>query len=252
MPAMDYSRVAELYDLYAQTDIDLPFFLRESHGCSRVLELTSGTGRLSFPLIRAGVPLTCVDNSPDMLAVLRRKLASMNLSAPIYEMDAVGFQLAEKFDLILIPFNSFAEFTDRQQQIGVLTSVKNHLRPGGKFICTLHNPSARLKLIDGQTRLRGKFPLPDGSGSLELSSWEKFDPQTCLVGGEQIYEIKDPQDNLVSKLALPISFYLHTRVSFEQLAEEQGFRVISLWGDYQYGPFQDDRSPFMIWALRPD
>ena len=71
MPAMDYSRVAELYDAYVTTDFDVAFFLTEAHGAKHVLELMSGTGRLSLPLIRAGARLTCVDNSPEMLAILR-------------------------------------------------------------------------------------------------------------------------------------------------------------------------------------
>jgi uncharacterized protein YdhG (YjbR/CyaY superfamily) len=61
MPAMDYSKVADLYDLYAQIEVDISFFLQEAQGCNSILELTSGTGRLSLPLIRAHVPLTCLD-----------------------------------------------------------------------------------------------------------------------------------------------------------------------------------------------
>ena len=29
MPAMDYSKIADLYDLYAQTEVDIPFFIQE-------------------------------------------------------------------------------------------------------------------------------------------------------------------------------------------------------------------------------
>jgi hypothetical protein len=74
MPAMDYSIIADLYDVYARTELDVPFFLQESQVCRSVLELASGTGRLSLPLIEAGVPLSCLDNSPEMLGYLRRKL----------------------------------------------------------------------------------------------------------------------------------------------------------------------------------
>lgn len=30
MPAMGYSSVADVYDIYAQTDLDVPFFSRET------------------------------------------------------------------------------------------------------------------------------------------------------------------------------------------------------------------------------
>src|SRR5512134_3552506 len=109
MPAMNYARIADLYDLYAQTQIDVPFFLQEARGCRHVLELTCGTGRLSAPLLQAGVPLSCLDSSPEMLEILRARLQDRGLSAPIYEMDASSFRLPQAFDLVIIPFNAFSE-----------------------------------------------------------------------------------------------------------------------------------------------
>ena len=52
-------------------DADIPFF-REmcADATGDVLELMSGTGRVSLPLLRAGVTLTCVDYSAEMLRVL--------------------------------------------------------------------------------------------------------------------------------------------------------------------------------------
>ena len=62
MENIDYDGVADLYDLYVNTDYDFEFFVREIRARdARVLELASGTGRLSIPLIEAGADLTCVD-----------------------------------------------------------------------------------------------------------------------------------------------------------------------------------------------
>src|SRR5690349_2301707 len=102
MPAMDYARVAKYYDLYARTEIDVPFFFEAAQGCRNVLELTSGTGRLSLPLLERGVKLSCLDNSPEMLAILCEKLVRRGLSALVYEMDATSFSLPEMYDLIFI------------------------------------------------------------------------------------------------------------------------------------------------------
>ena len=76
---MDYSQVAHWYDIYVNTELDVPFFVNEAQKSDRVLKLTPGTGRLSIPLLEAGVSLTCVDNSPEMLAILRQKLAAKEL-----------------------------------------------------------------------------------------------------------------------------------------------------------------------------
>ena len=82
--SIDYSRLAEIYDIYVRSTQDIPFFLRETKKTDgSVLELMAGTGRLSLPLLAAGVDLTCVDRSPEMLVILRKKLAARGIVAGV-------------------------------------------------------------------------------------------------------------------------------------------------------------------------
>jgi SAM-dependent methyltransferase len=249
LPVMDYSKVAEIYDVYIQTDMDVAFFLQEAQGCNKVLELTSGTGRLSIPLLQADVPLSCLDNSPEMLAVLRRKLHERGLSAPVYEMDATSFSLAHKFELIVIPFNAFLEITDPGAQQKTLATIRAHLTASGRLICTLHNPAIRLKSIDEQFHLRGQYALPDKQGTFSVSSLERYDPLTRLVTGTQLYEVHGPDGVLQVKWSMDLKFCLHGCETFRALVEMQGYRVVALYGDYARSAFQSETSPFMIWVL---
>jgi SAM-dependent methyltransferase len=249
MPAMDYSKVANLYDLYANTDLDVAFFVQEAQGRQSVLELMCGTGRLSIPLIEAGVRLSCLDSSAEMLGRLKEKLQARGISIPIYEMDACHFSLPARYDLIIIPFNSFAEITDPVEQERSLKAIHAHLVDGGCLICTLHNPAVRLKSVDGQTRLRGIFPRSDPGGHLILSTVENFDPATQLVKGAQFYELYDADGVLQSKRFVQLAFYLHRKDDFERLVRSQGFEIEALYGDYKRSEFDPQRSPFMIWSL---
>jgi SAM-dependent methyltransferase len=249
MPAMNYAQVAELYDSYVQTEMDVPFFLEEARGCRNVLELTSGTGRLSLPLLRAGVPLSCLDSSPEMLAVLRRKLEAEGLAAPVFEMDVCNFALEERYDLILIPFHAFGEIADHAAQQAALGAIRAHLAPGGRLVVTLHNPVVRLQGADGQVRLRGQFPLLEEGGTLFLSSVEGYDPLTRLVSGAQFYELYGPDGVMQSKRFLALRFFLHSPETFAALAREQGFHTVTVYGDYQRAAFDPLKSPFMIWVL---
>jgi SAM-dependent methyltransferase len=247
---MDYALVAHLYDLYARTDIDVAFFVEEARNCAQVLELTSGTGRLSIPLLEAGVPLTCVDSSPEMLERLRAKLIQKGLQAEVYEMDMTRLSLPGRYDLIMIPFNAFAEVTDARQQAEALARIRSHHAARGRFICTLHNPPVRLRTVDGVVHPRGMFDLPDSAGNLALSSVEHYDPHSRLVTGKQIYELYDPQDNLISKTSIPLEFMLHSREDFETLARQSGFEILQVYGDYQRANFDPEQSPFIIEILR--
>ena len=185
-PSMDYSNLAELYDIYANFDTDIPFYLDEARRQGgQVLELMSGTGRVSLPLIENGCRLTCVDSSPEMLQVLRNKLTARKLNARVLEMDVRDLVLDILYDLVIIPFNSFSELTTHQDQMRTLISIKGHLAPGGKFICTLHNPAIRLRQVDGQLRLWSSSTLPDRSGKLLLWGTEKYQAETGIVYGIQ-------------------------------------------------------------------
>jgi len=246
---MDYSRVAQFYDAYVKTDFDVSFFLEEAKEASHMLELMSGTGRLSLSLIEAGVRLTCVDSSPEMLALLQKKLAEKALSARLHEMDVRDLCLKGQFDLIIIPFHSFAEILGRDDQCKTLAGIRRLLTETGRFICTLHNPPVRLRSVNGQVAHLGKHPLPNGQETLFLSAVQHYDTANHIVRGTQFYEVYGTDGVMRSKSSVDIHFYLHEKAAFQELVQSEGFDVLSLYGDYSHGAFEEDTSPFMIWVL---
>ena len=67
--------MADVYDLYVTSDLDVGFYVAEAGKVrEKVLELMCGTGRVSVPLLEAGVDLTCVDAS-EVALLVRRLLA---------------------------------------------------------------------------------------------------------------------------------------------------------------------------------
>ena len=249
MPAMNYARIAEKYDAYVQSTFDLPFFLEEARRAGGpVLELMAGTGRVTLPLLEAGVPLTCVDSSPEMLAILRRKLAEGGLQAEVVRQDVTALDLPQRFPLIILPFNSFSELLTVENQRKALESIHAHLAEGGRFICTLHNPPVRMKGEDSRLRLYGKFPLPE-DGTLLLWGLSQYAPGNPLVTGLQLYEEYDADGIMRQKTMLDVRFRLVEKDEFAALATEAGFTIVALYGNYDRSPFEEGSSPFMIWEL---
>jgi SAM-dependent methyltransferase len=245
-----WDHVARFYDIYAQATFDIPFFLQEAKKSSgEILELMAGTGRVSLPLIQAGVQLTCVDNSAEMLAGLQDKLEQQHLSARIHKMDVRELALHKQFDQIIIPFHSFSELHSPADQKQVLVRIYEHLSEKGRFICTLHNPPQRLRPVDGQLRLVGNYPDVEHQGNLLLWSLSTYDASTRIVDALQFYEQYDSSGVLRKKSLLQIKFMLLPKQDFEVLAVTAGFKVLALYGDYSYAPFQDETSPYMIWIL---
>ncbi len=250
MEINDYDAVADLYDTYVPVTFDIDFFLQETKKApGEVLELMSGTGRVSIPLIAAGVRLTCVDLSEELNAVLKVKLLRLGLAADVHRMDVRELELGKQFEMVIIPFHSFAHLTTPGDQEKALARIRRHLVPGGTFICTLGNPKVRQTEVDGRLRLVRKYPLPDTNGALLLWSVEKFsagDPQ--VVEASQFYEEYNANGVLDSKRLLELNFRLSRKEEFEDLAQAAGFQIKAFYGDYSYAPFRDD-SPFMIWIL---
>ena len=243
--------VAELYDAYVTTTLDVSFYLAQASGLTGdALELMCGTGRVSIPLAEAGVHLTCVDASAGMLARLREKLAQRPAAAhniTIIQADVRDLPLDRQFDLILLPFHSFSELTTEEDQRQVLTGVARLLRAGGRFICPLHNPSVRRVTLDSQLRLIGRFPL--GVGQLHVWSVASYDPVTGIADGAQYYEEYDDAGTMLRKRQLPIRFALLDHDRFEAMALPASFRVQALYGDYDSAPFNPETSPFQVWVL---
>ena len=248
--SIQFDKVADLYDYYVTVDFDVNFFLQEARKTGgKVLELTCGTGRISIPLIRARVDLTCVDYSKGMLAVLQGKLDKNRFSCRVINMDITELSLQDRFDLIFIPLHSFSEILDKSKHKQTLERIRAHLTERGRFICTLQNPKVRIKSMDGALKLLGKFPT-DSGGSLVVHSLSNYDTSTQMAYGFQLYEIYDKHDTLIEKRDLAINFYLFSKRELEDLIHSAGFEVDALYGDYDYSEFDEDTSPFMIWKLK--
>lgn len=247
MPAMDYARIADLYDSYVQVELDVPFFLEAAKKAEKVLELMAGTGRVSLPLAEAGVDLTCVDSSAEMLAYLRQKAFMAGVEIRIARQDVSQLELGETFDLILLPFNSFAEITYPAEQAAALEAIARHLAPDGTFICTLHNPRFRMQTVGQGLKLRAKIPADDRNTLLWVE--ENYDPETRLVSGMQFVEVYDASGVMMEKRFVEIAFVLHDLDEFEKMLADAGFRIKARYGDYQISAFDPEISPYVIWDL---
>jgi SAM-dependent methyltransferase len=253
-----YARIANLYDVFVTSDYDVSFFVaaaKKSGG--EILELMAGTGRLTIPLLEAGIPVTGVDFSPEMLAVLRRKLVNRHLTAPLHQMDIRYLQLNRRFKQIIIPFQAFPELKRSDDQQFALERIHEHLDDDGMFICTLHNPPVRLKYVDNQLRLVGRHTLkggepivPGGGGQLLVWLLQQRRPGTAIVEVHEFFEEYDADGFMLSRRYSSLEFHLLEKAEFEQQFQRAGFEVAQLYGDYQYAPFDTATSPFMIWFLR--
>lgn len=245
MPALDYSKVAAVYDDFCDLDRDLEFFrslLARRSG--RVLELMAGTGRMSVPLLEADIELTCLDSSIAMLAVLRRKLHDRSRRVGLVCADVRALSFRCRFDTVILPFNGFCELVGEEEQRQAMLAVAGILAGHGHFICTTHNPAIRQRTLDGTWKLVGELPRRSG-GLVTVSLKGRLDPATGIVEGQQRIEVIDERGR-ASQILVPLRFSLVSTSELLALAEAAGLRLVSLAGDYDGSGYDKARSPNVI------
>lgn len=124
---------AELYiALHRGTPGDIEFYLRACAGAERVLELGCGYGRVLEALARAGHRVVGLDRDAELGEVARRAVSPLGGRVVLAEM--TSFDLGERFDRVIIPFNGLYCLLDRDAVLRCFERIRLHLAPGGMLI----------------------------------------------------------------------------------------------------------------------
>jgi SAM-dependent methyltransferase len=154
----------EVYDLTKEVGQsfggDIEFYQEKLKECKgRVLEAMVGSGRVIIPLVESGIAADGVDDSTEMLASCRTRLAERGLRAELYESSLQNLDLPHQYEAIIIPGGSFLLIDDRNESIQALRNLHAHLEPGGKLMMDVFLPDASIDIGKVHTSV---FPLPGG------------------------------------------------------------------------------------------
>jgi SAM-dependent methyltransferase len=174
---------ADHYDLFyaekdyeAECDMLEEVFRRYGKAPIRtILDLGCGTGNHAFPLAERGYEVTGVDRSGDMLGHALSKVAcfkSRSHASPTFQLgDLQSLALGRTFDVVLMMFAVLGYQLTNDDVLAALQTVRNHLKPGGLFICDVWygpavlviRPEDKIKIIPTEN---GKV-IRIASGSLD-------------------------------------------------------------------------------------
>ncbi|CAL9279742.1 class I SAM-dependent DNA methyltransferase [Streptomyces sp. SudanB66_2053] len=116
-------------------------FLAELAGDGQALEFAVGTGRVGVPLRERGVPVTGIELSEHMAAVLRRKVDEDTL--PVVIGDMATTVVPGEFSLVYLVYNTISNLLTQDEQVECFRNAARHLRPGGRFVVELGVPPLR-------------------------------------------------------------------------------------------------------------
>ncbi|GGO39580.1 class I SAM-dependent DNA methyltransferase [Deinococcus humi] len=121
------------------------------------LDLACGTGGFTRELAAAGLRVTGLDGSEDMLREARLRLPGVDFVAG----DLRTFAVPERFELITCVFDSLNNLLTVEDLTAALTRAQAHLKPGGLLAFDVNTRLGVRELWEGDA-IEGLAPLPGG------------------------------------------------------------------------------------------
>ena len=240
---------AKFYDLFGSKN-DLDFYKKlalQSGG--KALELGVGTARVAISLAKAGVAVVGIDNSVYMLEVAREKLAKESEAVRgrviLKRGDMRNFELKQSFPFVYIPASTFDHNITGEDRKRTLNCVYRHLEKNGIFAFDLEQASPdtpekswwidRKEIEDGKMVVRSIFTRKNTvERTLSLDLFYDVYKNGKLL--ERYHEYGEVA--IISKDEII------------RLLEETGFKVVSIYGDFDKSKHQKDSPKIVLVTKR--
>ena len=214
-----------------------------------VLELGCGTGRITLPLGRAGVPLVGIDRSAAMLARARQRLqrAKLRSRVRLVRGDIRHLPFRSRFGTVIAPYGILQSLLRERDLKATLDAVRAILEPGGTFgmelVADLPSWQEYRKRVSLKGWRRGR-----SASHVTLVETVRQDRAKGLTIFDQEFTERSAQRRRTHRFALTFR-----TLSVPQMArrlEKAGFEVTALLGDYRGGAWDERAEVWVILARR--
>lgn len=218
-----------------------------------VLELGCGTGRISLPLARAGIPVVGVDRSAPMLERAAKRLAAMHKRAGGRGKKRLRLVRADirflpfedsSFRTVLAPYGILQSLVRDKDLTATLAAVARVLPRGGLFGVDLVPDVPNWSEYSNRIQMKGKAA---GGAHLTLVESVRQDPKKHLTIFEQTYI--ERRGTRVKEHTFDLTFRTLPIPAFTKRLERAGFAIEAVLGDYRGGPW-DERADVWIMLAR--
>jgi SAM-dependent methyltransferase len=216
----EVDQILELLDLQGGTILDL--------GC--------GPGRHAIPLAQKGFRVTGVDLTPYLLSKARDRAESMGVQVEWVQEDMRRFTRPESFDLGVNMYSTFGYFAQESQNLAVLESVYDNLKPGGLFLIDM----AGKEVIANIFAPTGAQDLEDGSLLIQRrdirEDWTRIHNQWILIQADRARTFN-------------LEHTIYSGQEIKDRLREAGFKSVTLYGDLDGSPY-DLRARHLVAGAR--
>ena len=233
----------DLYDaLHQDIETDKNVITHYAKKCNGpVLEVASGTGRLSKYITDLGLPYTGIDNSQSFLDV---SIENLGNRGTFLLRDMRDFHLNQKFDFIFIGFNSFLHNLIDKDAVSCLASIKTHLNDGGLFLLSIFQPDHSFLYRD-EYLYEARTSFDYQGKQCRMMERNSFDDETQINSLTWQLEI----DGILSEETYSFKQRMYYPHKMDLLFQETGFSIQEKFGDWEMNPL-DEESPLQIYICK--
>ena len=243
---MNIYSVPDLYDAIhkdSSFDIQLLKTIAKNRSGS-VLELASGTGRLTKCILDLGLDYTGLELSKQFIEVAKKRYVGQ---ASFVLGDMCDFKLNMKFNFIFIGFNSFLHNLTLIDARNCLRCVYDHLEDKGKFLVSIFIPDPDFLFREPNTL----YPA---------TSFFQYKDSQCRIMESNEYDDKTQINKLTWYLEkngeiMSDEYHYSMRMYYPHemdiLLVESGFHIEEKIGDYDGSPM-DAESGMQIYICSKD
>ncbi|MEV8117831.1 class I SAM-dependent methyltransferase [Streptomyces xiamenensis] len=207
------------------------------HPGGGALEFGVGTGRIAIPLANLAGPVTGVDSSPEMLALLRAAVSERGAPVTGVHGDIRTYTDERRYGLVYCVCATLSILLTPEQQRAAIARAAERLAPGGTLVVETHNPAYVHALHEGRRSTSWFTPYPEPDTGLQTYS--------TLVPGSSLWQAQhlwhEPSGTRVGS---EIS-RLTTPEETDGYAAAAGLVPAGRQADWLGGPFRED-SPLCI------
>ena len=194
----------------------------------RALELGVGSGRVALPLSRAGVKVTGIEISDDMISLLRAKPGGDEIE--IIQGDFADVAVDQTFPLICVPFNTLFSLVTQDRQAECFENAARALEPGGRFVLDTLFPD-----LEDYDNYNTKMAVSSISSN-ETHAYEVsiHDPVTQKVMSHLVRRLEDG-----STVVLPVTIRYAWPSEMDLMARLAGLELENRYAWYDKRPYTD-------------
>jgi len=246
---------------------DVPFWRNLALHCGGpVLELGCGTGRISLPLGRAGVPLVGIDRSEPMLARARAGVRRRRLSGRVRLIrgdirflpfpDAIATphrdlspraRRARGFSMVMAPYGLLQSLLREKDLTATLAEIRRVLRPGGTFGLELVADLPAWEEYRKRLSLEGWRHRPGGARVTLVETVRQDRARRLTIFDQEFTESRAGRQRTHR---FSLSFRTLSVPQMARRLEKAGFEVTALLGDYRGGPWDPRAEVWVVLAKR--